>query len=61
MKSGVSETSEIPIVTEKELLVKLSHFLSGNLSFVIPLFSHFHFTLNKYEEVYLPKQNKGAE
>lgn len=36
-------------------------FYSGNLSSVIPLFSYFHFTLNKYEESYIPKQNKGTE
>ena len=28
---------------------------------MIPLFSYFHFTLNKYEESYIPKQNKGTE
>ena len=36
-------------------------FCSENLSSVIPLFSYFHFTLNKYEESYIPKQNKGTE
>lgn len=36
-------------------------FYSENLSSVIPLFSYFHFTLNKYEESYIPKQNKGTE
>lgn len=42
-----SKTTEIPIVSEKELLAKLSFsFYSGPLSFVIPLLSHFYFTLN---------------
>lgn len=33
-------------------------FYSGNLSFVIPLLSHILFTLNKNEELHIPKQNK---
>ena len=39
----------------------LIFFLQWELKFWIPLFSYFHFTLNKYEESYIPKQNKGTE